>query len=102
MKRKPAITIRMSAAHWPTLDLGVHLPDGAEGVWMAPLGTFRAQAVCDGRVLPGPTRTRTAQMAPGTHRRVTGKLWDAAATQVALLTKNVPVTLRTRPESFHL
>lgn len=38
MKRKPAITIRMSAAHWdvtihePTLDLGVHLPMGPEGV----------------------------------------------------------------------
>jgi len=57
MKRKPAIAIRMSAAHSPTLDLGVHLPDGAEGVGWHPFGTFRTQAVCDGRVLPGPKRT---------------------------------------------
>lgn len=92
----------MSAAHWPTLDLGVHVPDDPEGGWrMAPLGTFRAQAVCDGRVLPGPTRTWTAQMAPGTQRRVAGRLWDSSATQVALGTKNAGVTLTTRPESFH-
>ena len=58
MKRKPAITIQMSAAHWPTLDLGVHLPDGAEGVG------WRAQAGCDGRVLQvqrGPGRPKRPQ-----------------------------------------
>jgi len=102
MKRKPAITIRMAAAHWPTLDLGVHLPDGAEGVWMAHLGTFRAQAVRDGGLLPGPTRTWTVQTAPGTHRRVTGTFFVSRATWVAAASQSFPVTLKTRPESFHL
>ena len=48
MKRKPAITIRMSAAHWdvtihgPTLDLGAHLPEARAFGGTVPFGIFRA------------------------------------------------------------
>jgi len=49
-----------------------------------------------------PAITIRMSTAPGTHRRVTGTFFVSRATWVAAASQSFPVTLKTRPESFHL
>ena len=102
MKRELPSTIRMSADHWPTLDLGVHVPDDPRGLGRrCPWGLFAPKS----SAMAGSYQVQRARgrpkWPPGTPAGLTGESSGVGATGVADNPQNLPVTLKMRPESFH-